>query len=113
VDATAVFFGACRKGLLGPVKGTSLCISFLLVLVSAAAAALCPPHLLTAAPPLYALFVWLISHQPTVLFSQNKSATSNQPAILFSQNKSAPAKRTGCYSPDLFCWIGVGSILGL
>jgi hypothetical protein len=24
------------------------------------------------------LFVWLISHQPTVLFSQNKSATSNQ-----------------------------------
>jgi hypothetical protein len=25
------------------------------------------------------LFVWLISHQPTVLFSQNKPATSNQP----------------------------------
>jgi hypothetical protein len=38
-----------------------------------------------------ALFVWLISHQPAVLFSQNKSATSNQPAVLFSQNKSAPA----------------------
>jgi hypothetical protein len=37
------------------------------------------------------LFVWLISHQPTVLFSQNKPAISNQPAILFSQNKSAPA----------------------
>jgi hypothetical protein len=37
------------------------------------------------------MFVWLISHQPTVLFSQNKSATSNQPAVLFSQNKSAPA----------------------
>jgi hypothetical protein len=44
----------------------------------------------------------LISHQPAVLFSQNKSATSNQPTILFSQNKSAPvishqppAKRTG------------------
>jgi hypothetical protein len=30
-----------------------------------------------------------ISHQPTVLFSQNKSATGNQPTVLFSQNKSA------------------------
>jgi hypothetical protein len=37
------------------------------------------------------LFVRLISHQPAVLFSQNKPATSNQPAVLFSQNKSAPA----------------------
>jgi hypothetical protein len=37
------------------------------------------------------LFVWLISHQPAVLFSQNKPAISNQPAVLFSQNKSAPA----------------------
>jgi hypothetical protein len=38
-----------------------------------------------------ALFAWLISHQPTVLFSQNKPATSNQLAVLFSHNKSAPA----------------------
>jgi hypothetical protein len=38
-----------------------------------------------------AFFVWLISHQPVVLLSQNKSAISNQPAVLFSQNKSAPA----------------------
>jgi hypothetical protein len=38
-----------------------------------------------------ALFVWLISHQPAILFSQNKPATSNQPAVLVSQNKSAPA----------------------
>jgi hypothetical protein len=37
------------------------------------------------------LFAWLISHQPTVLFSHNKPATSNQPAVLFSQNKPAPA----------------------
>jgi hypothetical protein len=37
------------------------------------------------------LFVRLISHQPAVLFSQNKSATSNQPAVLYSHNKSAPA----------------------
>jgi hypothetical protein len=37
------------------------------------------------------MFVWLISHQPTILFSHNKSAISNQPAVLFSQNKSAPA----------------------
>jgi hypothetical protein len=38
-----------------------------------------------------ALLTWLISHQPAVLFSQNKPATNNQPAVLFSQNKSAPA----------------------
>jgi hypothetical protein len=37
------------------------------------------------------LFVWLISHQPAVLFSQSKPATSNQPTVLFSHNKSAPA----------------------
>jgi hypothetical protein len=36
------------------------------------------------------LFAWLISHQPAVLFSQNKPATNNQPAVLFSQNKTAP-----------------------
>jgi hypothetical protein len=34
---------------------------------------------------------WLISNQPTILFSQNKPATSNQTPVLFSQNKSAPA----------------------
>jgi hypothetical protein len=38
-----------------------------------------------------ALLAWLISHQPSVLFSQNKPATSNHPTILFSQNKPAPA----------------------
>jgi hypothetical protein len=38
-----------------------------------------------------ALFVWLISHQSAVLFSQNKPTTSNQTAVLFSQNKSTPA----------------------
>jgi hypothetical protein len=37
------------------------------------------------------LFAWLISHQPTILFSQNKPATRNQAAVLFSQNKPAPA----------------------
>jgi hypothetical protein len=37
------------------------------------------------------LFAWLISHQPAVLFSQNKPAISNQPAVLFSQNKPALA----------------------
>jgi hypothetical protein len=37
------------------------------------------------------LFARLISHQPAVLFSQNKLATSNQPTVLFSQNKPAPA----------------------
>jgi hypothetical protein len=38
-----------------------------------------------------ALFAWLISHQPTVLFSQNKPPTSNQPAVFFSHNKPALA----------------------
>jgi hypothetical protein len=45
------------------------------------------------------LFAWLISHQPAVLFSQNKPATSNQPAVLLSEQISTshqpPAKRTG------------------
>jgi hypothetical protein len=36
-----------------------------------------------------ALFAWLISHQPSVLFSQNKSAINIRPTLLFSQNKSA------------------------
>jgi hypothetical protein len=39
----------------------------------------------------FALFAWLINNQPTVLFSQNKPATSSQPTVLFSQNKPAPA----------------------
>jgi hypothetical protein len=50
--------------------------------------------LATAFKSLYqinALFAWLISHQPAVLFSHNKSATNNQPVVLFSQNKPAPA----------------------
>jgi hypothetical protein len=38
-----------------------------------------------------ALFVWIISHQTAVLFSQNKPAISNRSAVLFSQNKLAPA----------------------
>jgi predicted esterase len=37
------------------------------------------------------LFVRLISHQPAVLFSQNKSATNNQTSVLFSHSKSTPA----------------------
>jgi hypothetical protein len=39
-------------------------------------------------------YTWLISHQPVVLFSQIKLATSNQPAVLFSQHRSAPAIST-------------------
>jgi hypothetical protein len=34
---------------------------------------------------IHALFIWLISHQPAVLFSQNKPATSQQ--YFFPQNK--------------------------
>jgi hypothetical protein len=41
--------------------------------------------------PVCSLLTWLISHQPAVLFSQNKPDTRNQAAVLFSQNKSAPA----------------------
>jgi hypothetical protein len=46
---------------------------------------------ITFSEAIISLFVWLISHQPAVLFSQNKPATSNQPTVLFSHNKSAPA----------------------
>jgi hypothetical protein len=48
-------------------------------------------EMITAGIPACALFVWLISHQSAVLFSQNKPAISNQPAVLFSHNKPAPA----------------------
>jgi hypothetical protein len=37
------------------------------------------------------VFAWLINHQPAVLFSQDKPATSKQPSVLFSQNKPTPA----------------------
>jgi hypothetical protein len=47
-------------------------------------------HLASSSFPPTAMFAWLISHQPAVLFSQNKPTTSNQPAIRFSQNKPAP-----------------------
>jgi hypothetical protein len=40
---------------------------------------------------LIGLFAWLISHQPALLFSHNKPATSNQPAVLLSQNKPVSA----------------------
>jgi hypothetical protein len=52
---------------------------------------------------LFSMFVWLISHQPAVFFSQNKPVTSNQPAVLFPQNKPAPAishqpnEQAGCW----------------
>jgi hypothetical protein len=42
-------------------------------------------------PGAFALFAWLISHQPAVFFSHNKPATSNEPTLLFSQNKPSPA----------------------
>jgi cytoskeletal protein RodZ len=51
---------------------------------------------------IFAMFAWIISHQPTVLFSQNKPATSNQPepasSTLLSEQTSTshqpPANRT-------------------
>jgi hypothetical protein len=53
---------------------------------------LCPISLPPACvTPTITLFAWFISHQLSVLFSQNKPATSNQPTVLFSQNKPAPA----------------------
>jgi hypothetical protein len=61
----------------------------------ASAGVRCDENRVFPAPPAStlacALFVWLISYQPTVLFSQKKAVTSNQPAVLFSQNKSASA----------------------
>jgi hypothetical protein len=31
----------------------------------------------------FTLFVWIITHHPTLLFSQNKSAPTNQPIVFF------------------------------
>jgi hypothetical protein len=54
--------------------------------------------------------VWLISHQPAVLFSHNKPATSNQPTVLFSHNKSAP---TISHQPNERCRPGWARRLSL
>jgi hypothetical protein len=40
-----------------------------------------------------ALFAWLISHQPTVLFSQNKPATSQQYYSLRTNQPSATTEQ--------------------
>jgi hypothetical protein len=48
-----------------------------------------------------ALFAWLISYQPAVLFSQNKPTTSN--TFLSEQTSTShqpPANRTGCEVED-------------
>jgi hypothetical protein len=44
----------------------------------------------------YALFAWLISYQPAVLFSQNKPASSTFLSEQTSTSHQPPAKRTGC-----------------
>jgi hypothetical protein len=48
-----------------------------------------------------ALFAWLISHQPTVLFSQNKPATISSTFLSeqISTSHQPPAKRTGRVRP--------------
>jgi hypothetical protein len=48
-----------------------------------------------------ALFVWLITHQPVLLLSQNEPVIGNQPTIFFSKNKSAPT--TGLSNVQTAC----------
>jgi hypothetical protein len=43
-----------------------------------------------------ALFVWLISHQLAVLFSQNKPASSTFLSEQTNTSHQPPAQRTGC-----------------
>jgi hypothetical protein len=89
-------------GSLGPIRVAATVLAYWnashvlrhAIVVSAApprAAAPGDAQLHGARPCSDSLFAWLISHQPAVLFSQNKPVTSNQPAVLFSQNKPAPA----------------------
>jgi hypothetical protein len=62
------------------------------------------------------LFVWLISHQTTVLLFQLKPAISNQPTILLSQNKPAPTishAEPGAPSPLSLLHISTHRDLGL
>jgi hypothetical protein len=59
-----------------------------------------------------ALFVWLISHQPTVLFSQNKPVITNQPSPTSQQyfslrtNQHQPSA-TGRTNRLLLCMISL------
>jgi hypothetical protein len=48
------------------------------------------------------LFAWLISHQPTVLFSQNKPAT----AVSHQPNEQAIQRWRFCFLPP-FVWTGL------
>jgi uncharacterized membrane protein (DUF106 family) len=53
------------------------------------------PPLFTTSSQIIALFAWLISHQPTVFFSQNKPATSTLLSEQTSTSHQPPANRTG------------------
>jgi hypothetical protein len=44
--------------------------------------------------PVNGLFICLINHEPAVLFSKNKPATSNQPAVLFSEHQQPTTSQT-------------------
>jgi hypothetical protein len=39
------------------------------------------------------MFVWLISHQPAVFFSQNKPTTDHQPTILNQHHQPATSQK--------------------
>jgi hypothetical protein len=41
-----------------------------------------------------ALFAWLISHQPTILLSQNKPANNNQPTLRTNQHRPSASRQT-------------------
>jgi hypothetical protein len=58
------------------------------------------------------MFACLISHQPAVLFSQNRPVTSNLTTILFSQNKPAPtiSHRPNEQAVELYCLIMANSV---
>jgi hypothetical protein len=58
------------------------------------------------------LFVWLISNQPTVLFSQNKPATNNQPAY-FSLGTNQHQLSVTSQTNRLTVWEGLFGDVGL
>jgi hypothetical protein len=57
-------------------------------------------QILHEVPKSSALFVWLISHQPTVILSEQTSHQQSANSIFLSEQISTshqpPAKRTGC-----------------
>jgi hypothetical protein len=67
--------------------------------------------IVVSAPVIIALFAWLVSHQPAVLFSHNKSATSQQYSSLGTNQPSATVTQPSALTTDMLAHEKAGDYL--